>query len=213
MALKFYYGSGSPFSWNVWLILEHKHIPYEFKLMSLQNGDLKKPDFLAINPRGKVPVLIDDDFIIWESSIIAEYLEERYPDQPVLPLDPKKRAIARRIAAEAYSYFYPVLRRLLEQTLFRADGGGNPIDVELSLKDLSRELTYFENMLHGDYFVDNLSVADFALYPLLSLVKRLHEKQPNHCVADLIGPKLSTFMQRIEQLPYYIKTTPPHWKG
>ena len=58
MAITFYYGSGSPFAWKVWLLLEHKQLSYELKLMSLQNGDLKKPEYLAINPRGKVPTLI-----------------------------------------------------------------------------------------------------------------------------------------------------------
>ena len=213
MAIKFYYGSGSPFSWNVWLILEHKQLSYELKLISLQSGDLKKPDYLAINPHGKIPALIDDKFVIWESSVIVEYLEERYLQQPVLPSDPTERAVARRIAAEAYTYLYPVLRRLLEQTLFITDGGENPVDVELSIKDLSRELTYFENMLHGKYFVRKLSVADFTLYPLLALVKRLHEKRPQYHVADLLEPKLVSFMQSIEQLPYFSHTFPPHWKG
>ena len=42
MALTFYYGSGSPFAWKVWLTLEHKQIPYEFRLLSFDRGDLKK---------------------------------------------------------------------------------------------------------------------------------------------------------------------------
>jgi glutathione S-transferase len=67
MSIKFYYGSGSPFSWNVWLVLEHKRLPYEFNLLSFQNGELKKPDYLSINPRGKVPALVDDDFALWEA--------------------------------------------------------------------------------------------------------------------------------------------------
>ncbi len=85
MAITFYYGSGSPFAWRVWLALEHKQLPYELKLMSLQNGELKKAEFLAINPRGKVPVLVDEGWVIRESAVILEYLEERYPDRPIFP--------------------------------------------------------------------------------------------------------------------------------
>ena len=70
MAITFYYGSGSPFAWKVWLVLEHKRLAYQLKVMSFQAGDLKKPEYLAINPRGKVPVLIDDGYTIWESSVI-----------------------------------------------------------------------------------------------------------------------------------------------
>ncbi len=213
MTIKFYYGSGSPFSWNVWLTLEHKRIPYELKLMSLQSGDLKKPGYLAINPRGKVPALVDDGFVLWESSVIIEYLEEYYRDYPLFPSDLREKTIARRIAAETHLYLYPVLRGLLEQTLFRPGGGGDPVDIEQSLNNLSHELVYFEELLQGEYFVGTLSVADLALYPLLALLKRLHKKQPQYRTETLIGPKLSTFMQAIENLPCFAKTTPPHWKG
>ncbi|MEE9424440.1 MAG: glutathione S-transferase family protein [Methylococcales bacterium] len=213
MITKFYYGSGSPFSWAVWLVLEHKQIAYELILMSLQNGDLKKLDFLSINPHGKVPVLVDDDFNIWESLAIVEYLQERYPLHPVLPSDIKEKAVVRRIAAEIHSYLYPALRRLLEQTLFRVDGDGDPVEIESSLKGLAQQLDYFESLLQNPYCASDLSLADFTLYPLLALAKRLEEKQPQHGVAVLIGPKLTTFMQNIEQLPYFHKTTPPHWKG
>jgi glutathione S-transferase len=213
MAITFYYGSGSPFSWNVWLALEHKHLRYELKLMSLQGGDLKAPAYLAISPRGKVPALVDDDFTLCESAVIVEYLEERYPDHPVLPRHPRDRAIARRLAAEADHYLYPVVRRLMEQTLFCPDAGGDPALMAAALADLRRELFYFESALHGDYCASSISAADFTLYPLLALIKRLHARQPQHGAGSLIGTRLATFMQRIEQLPYFAKTTPPHWKG
>lgn len=213
MSIKFYYGSGSPFSWNVWLVLEHKHLPYEFNLLSLQNGELKKPEYLAINPHGKVPALVDDGFALREAAVIVEYLEERYPDVPVFPSDIRDRAIVRRLSAEAYTYLYPVLRRLMEQTLFRSDGDGDPAAIAMVLNDLSHELSYFEDTLQGDYLVGNISAADFTLYPLLALVQRIHERLPQLGAGALIWPKLAGFMHRIERLPYFLKTTPPHWKG
>ncbi|HEY8098749.1 MAG TPA: glutathione S-transferase family protein [Methylobacter sp.] len=213
MSIKFYYGSGSPFSWNVWLVLEHKQLPYQFNLLSLQNGELKQPDYLAINPHGKVPTLVDDGFAIWEALTIVEYLEERYPEYPVFPSKLKDRASARRLSAEACSYLYPVLRRLMELTLFRQDNAGDPAEITLALEDLSHELSYVEDALHDDYFVGTLSSADFAIYPLLALVKRLHERLPQLGAGALIGPKLAAFMERIEHLPYFVKTTPPHWQG
>jgi glutathione S-transferase len=213
MSIKFYYGSGSPFAWYVWLVLEHKLLPYEFNLLSLQNDELKKSDYLAINPHGKVPTVVDDHLILWEASTIVEYIEERYPEHSILPLNLKERAISRRFVAEAYNYLYPVLRRLMELTLMRAGGDGDPATISLELNNLRMELDYFEDALHGEYFVGNISVADFAIYPLLALVKRLHEKRPQLGVEVLIKPKLAEFMQRIEQLPYFTKTMPPHWKG
>ena len=58
MALTLYYMSGSPYAWRVWLALEHKQIPYELKTMSYDAGDFKKPEFLALTRRRKVPVWV-----------------------------------------------------------------------------------------------------------------------------------------------------------
>lgn len=213
MTITFYYGSGSPFAWRVWLALEHKQLPYELKLMSLQNGELKKAEFLAINPRGKVPVLVDDGLIIRESAVIVEYLEERYPDRPIFPTNPQDRATVRILIAEINNCLYPLARRLLEQTLFRSDNSGDPVVIAEAITALRHELRYFEDALLGDYFVDDLSAADFSFYPMLALVKRLHAKQPQYGAGSLIGTKFAAFMQRIEQLPYFELTIPPHWKA
>ena len=54
MSLTFYFGSGSPYAWKVWLALEHKGIPFVAKRLSFDNNDTKTPEFLAINPRGRM---------------------------------------------------------------------------------------------------------------------------------------------------------------
>ena len=79
MAITFYWGSGSPPSWRVALALEHKTLPYESRLLSFSGGEHKSKEFLAVNPRGKVPAIVDDGFALWESSAIVEYLDQRYP--------------------------------------------------------------------------------------------------------------------------------------
>jgi len=84
MALTFYYASGSPYAWRVWLALEHKGIPYGMKTLSFDAGDLNKPEFLKLNPRHRVPVIVDDGFVLYESAAIVEYLEDREPGEPRL---------------------------------------------------------------------------------------------------------------------------------
>jgi glutathione S-transferase len=77
-------GSGSPNAWRVLLAAEMKNIPYTSKLIEFSGDDLKKPDFLAINPRGKVPVIRDGNYSLYESLAIMAYLERRNP-KPARP--------------------------------------------------------------------------------------------------------------------------------
>ena len=73
----------------VWM-LEELEIPFELEPTSFSNGETKKPDFLRINPNGKVPVLVDDDVTVWESLAINLYLADRY-DGGLAPVEPRER--------------------------------------------------------------------------------------------------------------------------
>jgi glutathione S-transferase len=113
MALDFYYGSGSPYAWRVWLALEHKGIPYTLKLMSFDTGDFEKPEFSKINPRRKVPAIVDDGLALYESSAIVEYLEDRRPGvAPLFSADIRERATQRRLICEADEYFAAPLKSI-----------------------------------------------------------------------------------------------------
>jgi glutathione S-transferase len=211
MAITFYCGSGSPFSWKVWFVLEHKKLAYDLKMLSFQAGDLKKAEYLAINPRGKVPSLTLGSVTLYESGPIVEYLEDAHPEPAVLPGDAATRAVARRVAAEVDSYIYPPARRLLLQTLFKPAGEGDKAEIEEAKKGLDAELARFEGYLEREWFAGNtISVADFALYPWIALVKRIGEKQPGSGVA--LPARITAWAKRIEALPYFERTFPPHWK-
>jgi len=212
MALTFYCGSGSPFAWKVWLALEHKAIPYDLKVLSFDKGETRTPAYLKISPRGHVPAIVDDGYALWESMAILEYLEETYPERPLLPQDRQGRATVRRIAAEAESYLRPLVSDLFRATLFRK----GPEDAEALAdihKRLEEELPRFEAMLRGEHFANDLSLADFTVYPHLRLIPRVDERQPGQDWGRHIGPRLVAWMKRIEALPYYERTVPPHWKS
>lgn len=211
MALTFYYGSGSPFAWRVWLALEHKQIPYDLKLLSFDRGDTTAPWFRAINPRGMVPTIVDDGFALWESSAILEYLEDRHPGKPLLPKEAKARATVRRVAAEAAHSLSPAVNKLFEATLFH-EGPPVPAELDEIRQKLLEELQRFEALLTGDYLAGDLSLADFTTFPHLRLIRRVEERQPGNGLGNRIPPRLTAWMKRIEALPYYQKTIPPHWK-
>ncbi|MEX2649353.1 MAG: glutathione S-transferase family protein [Alphaproteobacteria bacterium] len=212
MALVFYCGSGSPFAWKVWLALEHKKVPYEFRLLSFDRGDTRSPEFRAVNPRGKVPAIVDDGFALWESGAIVEYLEDRYPRPALLPADPKSRATARRLMAEADAYLGPAVTGLFNVTIYNK-GVDNPADIAKAQDAVVEELARVASAMTGDYFVGTLSLADFAVFPHVRIMRRIDERQPKNGIGDRLPAVLGAWMKRIEALPYYAKTIPPHWKG
>ena len=212
----FYFGSGSPYAWKVWLALEHKKLPYEAKRMSFDGGDLKTAEFTAINPRQQVPALMDNGFAMYESAAILEYLEERYPDSgaPLWPKDVQARAIARRRAAEVLSHIDPLNSKIFDLVFGAADQASDVEAITAWKKSMAEQLTIIDGWLNQDYLAgDKLSGADFTLYPYVAFLGRIDARKPGNNLLALVPPKLAAWMKRIEALPYFMKTYPPHWKG
>jgi glutathione S-transferase len=214
MALTFYYGSGSPFAWKVWLALEHKGIPYEAKRLHFDKGDTKSPEFLKINPRAQVPAIVDDGFALAQSNAICEYLEERYPEKPLLPKDAKARATIRRLIAEADDKLYNGGGDLVDLVLY-AEGERDLTKIAAAKEKLATELAVWEGYLKADYFAGSApTLADFAIYPYMRMAVRVEERAPGlGFKRSELPPKCAAWLARIEALPYYEKTVPPHWKG
>ena len=74
-----------PFGQKVRIVLAEKGLSYELVQIDFTQGEQRKPDFLRLNPFGRVPVLIDEDITVYDSTVIAEYLEDEYPEPPLLP--------------------------------------------------------------------------------------------------------------------------------
>lgn len=202
MSVRFYYGSGSPYAWRVWLALEHKGIPYHRKTLSFDAGDLKSTEFGALNPRRRVPVLVDDDFVLAESAAIVEYIEDRWPSGPALfARAPRQRAIQRRMIREADQYLPDLGQRV-------ASGEGS----KDALNDLRRELALWEDAATGEYLSGELSAVDLTVYPFLALFLRLAGRRADFVKDDVIGPRLAVWIDRMRTLPIVERTWPPHWK-
>ncbi|MGP0093555.1 MAG: glutathione S-transferase family protein [Xanthobacteraceae bacterium] len=214
MALTLYYMSGSPYAWRVWLALEHKRIAYELKTLSYDGGDFQRPEFLALNPRHRVPVIVDDGFALYESAAIIEYLEERWPQEPRLfSVDLRERAVQRRMVREADQYFAAALEYLATEVLFTPRERWSKKEIAAAGADVKGELAMWESTIAGDYLAGALSAVDFTFFPQVALVQRIGMRNPGLLPADLIGPKVSVWMRRMEALPATQKTWPPHWRG
>lgn len=110
MALQLYIGNKNYSSWSMrpWVLMTGAGIPFEEKMVRFDSFDAQssfKSVVGSINPVGKVPVLVDDGFAIWDTLAIAEYLAERFPEKNLWPLDARARARARSVCAEMHSGF------------------------------------------------------------------------------------------------------------
>ncbi|HET7731443.1 MAG TPA: glutathione S-transferase family protein [Usitatibacter sp.] len=215
MAFEFYHGHGSPYSWRVWLALEHKKIPYELRVLSFANKDTQKPEFVAINPRHVVPTVVDDGFALWESVVILEYLDERFPATPKLyPGDARERARIRRLIREAEEHVDRKGIDPITDELFWKEGSAPDMaKVEEWKRNVAGELAILAGELRGDYLAgDGLTAADFVLYPMVAYAKRITFRKPETKLTDAIPDELAAWAKRIEALPYFDKTFPPHWR-
>lgn len=104
--MKLVIGNHNYSSWplRAWLLLEQFGIEFNTQRIALYKEDFRE-QILAINPAGRVPVLQDNDLIIWDSLAIAEYINEQYLDMKGWPADPALRAHARSSCAEMHSGF------------------------------------------------------------------------------------------------------------
>jgi glutathione S-transferase len=215
MSLTFYYGSGSPYSWRVFLALEHKRVPYEPELLSFSKGEHRSPEYSKVNPRHQVPAITDGDFSLYESSAILEYLEERFPEGPSLfPGDVHNRALVRRLIAEADHHMGSKNEKLVAEFFFKQDPQARNREViEKATKALRFELEWLEATLERDFAAGEPSAADFTLYPFVVTHARFELRDPDLGLTAARGPRTRAWMARIEALPYFDKTYPPHWRG
>lgn len=95
---------------RVRIALNHKGVNYESRYIDQDRGQHQDQKYLRLNPQGLVPALVlEDETVITQSFAILEYLEERYPERPLLPRDPEQRARVRSFAQTVVADFTPLI--------------------------------------------------------------------------------------------------------
>jgi glutathione S-transferase len=214
MSITLYYGSGSPFAWRVQLALEHKALAYERTVLSFSAGDTKKPEFVAINPRHRVPTLTDGDFSIYESNAIAAYLEAAYPGRgaPLFPGDARVQATVWRLMSEVDSYVQVATDKVVDYAFYTKPEERQAQALADARKGVIDEFAQMSRYIKGEFLVGPLSAADFWLYPPVAFMWRSKVKLPDFDADGLLTPELKAWKRRMDALPYMEKTIPPHWK-
>ncbi|ABA24595.1 Glutathione S-transferase-like protein [Trichormus variabilis ATCC 29413] len=155
--IQLYFAKASTFSQRTRVALLEKGIDFTPIEIDLQN----KPDgYIQISRYGKVPAIQHGDVIIYESAIINEYLEEAFPEPPLLPHDPANKAIARIWIDYANTRLVPAFNKFLR--------GKDHQEQEQGRKEFTEALLYLEQegLSKGDYFLGNqFSLVDISFYP------------------------------------------------
>ncbi|SFP87547.1 maleylacetoacetate isomerase [Sphingomonas rubra] len=174
LTLHGYWRSGT--SYRVRLALALKNIPYQQATHDLRRGGQRAPDYLALQPQGLVPALDTGDAVLTQSPAILEWLEERYPDPPLLPADPTDRAIVRAMAALIACDIHP-LNNLRVLTALRTDFAADEAQVNAWIaRWIATGFAALETMVqrHGAGFAfgDTPTLADCHLVPQLYAAER-----------------------------------------
>lgn len=213
MSVTLYYGSGSAYAWRVWLALEHKTVTYDLKVLSFSAGDLRTPEYTRLNPRQRVPTLVDGDFVIRESAAIMEYVEERWPQAPLFAGELRARAEQRRMIREADDDVGGKIGELFA-AVFAPPEKSDAQALAAAVADMQAEVARWEPQIAGDYMNGAaVSAVDYTLYPHLAIIHRFQARKPDAFPANFYPPKIGAWMARMQALPIMQKTWPPHWKG
>ena len=219
MALEVYWASGSPFSWRVLLTLEVKQLPYQSHLLTFSKREHRSPEYLALNPRGKVPTLKDGDFLLGESLAIMAYLDIAYPERPLFGCTPQEIGTIGQLISEHISYLCDPIGKVTGP-VFSGGAAEKEAEIRTAAATVSDELAHLESVVAKSPWLAGaaISAADIVVYPWIQMLLRAAAKEAakplnlEFLPFDVRYPHLAAWVKRIEALPGYERTYPPHWR-
>jgi len=168
--VKLYSGPLSLFSRKVEIALAEKGLSYEREMVAFSQTEgyaPKHPAVIAANPKGQVPVLVDGDLALFDSTVILEYLDEAYPEPPLMPREAKARARCRLLELTADEILLKPLSRLMYRT---EPESPDPIrrrqlddEAARAEQELAGMYRLVEQKLEGPYLCGGFSIADVAM--------------------------------------------------
>ena len=172
--MKLYDYPDCPFAQKVRVVLAEKELEYETVFVDLRTGEHRQnAEFLKLNPYGKVPILIDDDVVVYDSTIINEYLEDEYPMPGLMPEDSAARARVRTLEDYCDNSFLPSAG-FVQAELSKPVEEQDQERLSRYRTELQRGLKRLEVFLAGkEYLVGEFSLADVAFVPALLILPRL----------------------------------------
>ena len=195
MAIKLYHDVPSSNSDRVKIALAEKGLVWEGVRVSLARKEQKSPEHLKRNPYGKIPVIDDNGKTLFESCIINEYLDENYPNPPLLPKDPYLRGRGRILVDYALNYTHEPYWALRGE-MMKKESERNGAVLEEKRGTLRALMQYLEEAL-GDqpYFLGEFGLTDIAIIP------RFLRMESYGALPAPSLPKLNAWLGRMKERP------------
>lgn len=204
--MKLYSHPASPNCRKVLVTAAHLGIPLETEFTDINAGAQGVPEYMALNPNGKVPTLKDGDFVLWESNAIVQYLAAQKPGNPLWPDDERVRADIARWQSWELAHWLPALHPYLWENFFKKVlglGAPDPAELKKGEGNFNRFATVLNSHLaKRDYLVNNyLTLAD------ISVASYLMYARPAQIPLDGY-PNIKRWFARIEALPAWRQSEP-----
>lgn len=195
MTVKLYGHELSGNSYKAQLLLELLGVEYEFVRVDLMKGAHKQPDFLALNPFGQVPVLVDGDIVLPDAQAILTYLARRYGNETWLPLEAEPLARVMRWLSTTASE----IRQGPESARLYHLFGAKSINIEAATQKSTTILGLLDAHLRDREWLagDRPTIADIAAFPYVALA-------PDGQVSLAEYPQVLAWIERIKTLPGFV---------
>ena len=203
--MQLYIGNKNYSSWSLrpWLLMKEAGIAFEEIRLHIDFAEdsLFKQTMLALAPTGKVPLLVDDGFAVWDTLAIAEYLAERCPGPAMWPLDVRQRARARSLCAEMHSGFGELRNVFCMNVKGRHAAAGARVLASnaAAARDLERIDTMWSEALAasgGPFLFGGFGIADAYYAPVCSRMKTY---------ALPLSPVAAAYAERVRALPSFVE--------
>lgn len=164
--MKLYQFALSPNCQKVVAVAHEAGVPLEIVPVGVFKGELKTPAMLAKNPNGKVPILEDGDFLLWESNAMLGYVAGKADRADLSPTTPRERADVDRWLAWSNAHYAPAIRKVaFERIVKKLAGLGAPDEtvIKAGTEEFAVVASVIDRELQGkDFLCGRLTVADFA---------------------------------------------------
>lgn len=171
--IKLYTYPASSNSRKVRVVLLEKGLEFERVTIDLSKREQKNPEYLKIHPFGTVPALDDEGFVVYDSTMINEYLEDEYPYPPLMPKDSEGRARARLMEDLRDNHFNPACAQL-NRELRKPEAERDPKVIEQATAKITECFDRLEKELEGrEYLAGSFSLGDIAFIPNIDTLDRI----------------------------------------